>query len=826
MYWTLTFMPSTSGRRLTFGFLMGVLACFPGARGVAQDAKGQREASTRLLEFTTKLETVTSGFDGKTCWVAPRVGIVPGPRPVAVLTTQKLLLKGSDVFYDMNEFRSEDLGVTWSGPVEHTTLGRRKLPDGGEIIIADFTPTWHARTGKLLGTGPTIRYHKNAAGFELKISQDLAPARTAYSVYDAERRTWTPWEMVVMPELPKFFYATVGASQRVDLPNGEILLPFHFKSSGVGPYRSAVMRCSFDGRKLTYLEHGDELARPVEEGVVYNLPGSRQTGVFEPSLTRFRGRYYLTMRNDRTAYVATSEDGLHFGPVQRWRFDDEADLGSRNTQQHWVTHSEGLFLVYTRVGANNDHVFRHRAPIFIAQVDPVKLRVIRSTERILIPERGAGLGNTFGVTEVNEHETWVTSAEWMQGPKGIMKPGNEYGSDNSVYVARVLWPVPNRAVAALMPAQGAVTAAPIEQSDVFISREKGYYSYRVPSAVVSNAGTVLVFAEGRRNNEGDVGDIDILLRRSFDGGRTWRPVQRVWDEGMNGCGNITTVVDRTTGVIWLLAIHSPGNETEELLWAGRSKGDRTVWVMKSSDDGATWSKPVDITRSVKRPEWGYYATGPGTGIQLRSGRLVIPCNFRPRLPAGATHSEMKESTRSHVVYSDDHGATWAIGGVLEAKTNECQVAELPDGRLSINMRSFHGKNLRAVATSRDGGMSWSKPELHPELIEPICQASLQGYVYDDARQRSRLLFSNPASVRRENMTVRLSYDGGETWPYSQVLHPGPSAYSCLTVLSDNSIGCVYERRVNPEKGQTPYERITFARFTLDWLSGGADSLSR
>ena len=152
---------------------------------------------------------------------------------------------------------------------------------------------------------------------------------------------------------------------------------------------------------------------------------------------------FLTMRNDRTAYVAASDDGLHFGPVKRWRFDDGSDLGSTNTQQHWVTHSDGVLLSYTRKGANNDHVFRHRAPLFIAQVDPEKLQVIRSTEQILIPERGAGLGNAFGVTEVNANETWVTTAEWMQGPKGILMPGNQYGSDNRIYAARILWKKPN-----------------------------------------------------------------------------------------------------------------------------------------------------------------------------------------------------------------------------------------------------------------------------------------------------------------------------------------------------------------------------------------------
>lgn len=429
---------------LSFSCFVGTAPGRHGAGAGGDEANEESGASPRIMDYTVKLDTITSGFDGHTCWVAPRVGVVPGPRPSIVLTMQKLLLSGSDVFYAMNEMRSEDLGATWSGPVEHATLGRRNEPNGVEIVIGDFTPKWHGASGKLLGTGPTIRYKKNAAGADVKISQDEAPSRTAYSVYDPVRRTWTPWETIAMPDEPKFFYATVGASQRVDLPDGRILLPFHFKTSGVGPYRSAVMRCSFDGRKLTYLEHGDELARPVEVGVKYNLPGGRQTGVFEPSLTLYRGRYFLTMRNDRAAYVAVSPDGQHFGPVKRWRFDDGGDLGSQNTQQHWVTHSEGLFLVYTRTGANNDHVFRHRAPLFIAQVDPEKMHVIRRTERVLIPERGAGLGNTFGVTEVSGGETWVTTAEWMQGPKGISKPGNRYGADNSVYAARLIWKTPNR----------------------------------------------------------------------------------------------------------------------------------------------------------------------------------------------------------------------------------------------------------------------------------------------------------------------------------------------------------------------------------------------
>ncbi len=188
------------------------------------------------------------------------------------------------------------------------------------------------------------------------------------------------------------------------------------------------MRCTFDGTTLTSIENGDEPT--VEIG----------RGLYEPSLTRFQGKYYLTLRNDSAGYVAVGDDGLHFSQPQKWLWDDGTDLGNYNTQQHWVTHSDGLFLAYTRKGANNDHVFRHRAPLFIAQVDPRTMRVIRSTERILVPEHGARYGN-FRVTEVNAHETWVTECEWMQtwGPNFIIPPDNKYGANNKVYAARIIW---------------------------------------------------------------------------------------------------------------------------------------------------------------------------------------------------------------------------------------------------------------------------------------------------------------------------------------------------------------------------------------------------
>ncbi len=379
--------------------------------------------------YRIQLDKLSDGFDGKTCWVHPRAGAIPGATPSVVLTMQKLRLTGSDVFYALNEMRTDNLGQTWTGPVEHgATLGRRPESDGGEVGVCDFWPKWHAKTGTLLGIGHTVRY----------VGDHIPKERTretAYSIYDPNARTWTPWTTLAMPDRTTFHNAGAGCTQRVDLPNGDILLPIYFKSKEQKEYRTTVVRCGFDGAKLTYREHGDEVVVPIERGL------------YEPSLTRFGDRFYLTLRNDRAGYVTSSDDGLHFAPPRVWCWDDGTELGNYNTQQHWVTHSDGLFLVYTRTGAGNDHVFRHRAPLFIAQIDPERLQVLRKTERILVPERGARLGN-FGVTEVNEHETWVTVAEWMQtwGPNySDYTIPMKYGSNNAVFAARILWEKPNSA---------------------------------------------------------------------------------------------------------------------------------------------------------------------------------------------------------------------------------------------------------------------------------------------------------------------------------------------------------------------------------------------
>jgi hypothetical protein len=257
----------------------------------------------------------------------------------------------------------------------------------------------------------------------------VRPRHTVWSVYDSAAKTWTQWEKLAMPDDPRWGNAGAGSTQRVDLPDGDILLPIYAKEVAAKVYSSTVVRCRFDGRTLRYVEHGTELSVPIDRGL------------YEPSLAAFGGRFFLTLRNDQAAYVARSTDGLRYEAPRKWTFDDGADLGSYNTQAHWVTHQDGLFLTYTRRGANNDNMARarHRAPLFIAQVDPERLVVLRATERELVPNKGAQLGN-YAVVDVNERETWVTTSEGMA-------PGNpaQYGANARVYAARIIWGKPNAA---------------------------------------------------------------------------------------------------------------------------------------------------------------------------------------------------------------------------------------------------------------------------------------------------------------------------------------------------------------------------------------------
>ncbi|MAT15502.1 MAG: sialidase [Planctomyces sp.] len=363
---------------------------------------------------------VHSGFDGEYCWVHPRAGAIPGETPSVVMTMQKLWLKGSDVFKPLQEMRTDDLGETWQGPYP-TGFEHRDEGNGITVGVCDFTPTWHEKTQKLLGVGHTVRYENN------HVQKGRRRRETSYAVYDNENRTWSDWDVVEMPDMDnKFFSSGAGCAQRVDLPNGDILIPFYF-SDGINPHRKAsVMRCEFNGKTLKYLEHGSELDIPTHRGAL------------EPSLTFFRDEFFMTIRHgDGHGYVARSKDGLQFSEPQPWTWDDGTELSTGDTQQHWVSHQDGLYLVFTYKRDDNQHVFRQRAPLFMAEVDPETLSLKKDTLQTLVPERGARLGN-FQVVTVSPQESWVTVTEWMQ-PIGVEK----HGSDNSVYAVKIKWSTPN-----------------------------------------------------------------------------------------------------------------------------------------------------------------------------------------------------------------------------------------------------------------------------------------------------------------------------------------------------------------------------------------------
>jgi sialidase-1 len=267
------------------------------------------------------------------------------------------------------------------------------------------------------------------------------------------------------------------------------------------------------------------------------------------------------------------------------------------------------------------------------------------------------------------------------------------------------------------------------------------------------------------------------------------------------------VVDRETSTIWLFVIRTTGSDKEQAILDGRSRSLPRPWVLSSRDDGQTWSSPVDLTASLKRPDWTWYSLGPGIGIQTGDGRLVVPGNHA--VAGTGAH-------RSHLVFSADHGRTWQLGASAIDGTNESQVVELADRRLLHNMRNHPSRpegNYRAVATSADGGRTLSAVRFDRTLIEPPAQASLIS-IAGRRGGRRWLAFANPASPRRERMTVRISKDDGVTWAVARVVDEGPSAYSSLVEIGAD-LGLLFERGAS-----NPYEEMVFTRLTRDWLQGG------
>lgn len=423
---------------------VAILAALVGVAAVVSGClNGPPGAADAPLDYAIELMTVRGGFDAADgfIWTQAYVGGIHsgGAPPEIVVTMSQHFTRGVDDYGDLYEARSADGGETWTAPTRIPALRRTQTSPAAAYALSDLYLGWHEASGRLLGTGKLFIYDLTTTDEDKE-----AARRAAYTVLDPATDTWSPPRTLLFPERDHtgapLLNPNAGCTQRIDLPGGDILLPIYYvrapEHAGDDELNvSTVARVRFDGDSLRYVAHGSE----------HTLPQGRGFG--EPSVAFYEGRYYLTLRNDESAYVTSSDDGLHYAEPVRWTFDDGEWLGSYNTQTHWLAHSDGLFLVYTRRGADNDHIFRHRAPLFMARVDPERLVVLRETERVLIPERGARLGN-FGVTHLDAHTSLVSVAERMQDASAA------YGADNSVFVAKVRWSRPNRLFGSLGRADG------------------------------------------------------------------------------------------------------------------------------------------------------------------------------------------------------------------------------------------------------------------------------------------------------------------------------------------------------------------------------------
>jgi sialidase-1 len=370
-----------------------------------------------------------------------------------------------------------------------------------------------------------------------------------------------------------------------------------------------------------------------------------------------------------------------------------------------------------------------------------------------------------------------------------------------------------RVAVCAMATEVTLQAAPLfQQTDVFVSGQDGYFAYRIPAIETAPDGTLLAFAEGRKYKLGDPGskeqDIDLVLKRSTDQGATWSPMKIIEDPGEKwSAANPCTLVDRGTGLVWLFYLRSkPGRNTYT---ARPGTRDVEIFARTSGDNGASWSEPIDLTkatRDLSDPKWRVSVVGPGGGICTRDGRLAIPVwRFAP--------------WSDFAVFSTDHGRTWQRGDFVPGVVgDECQLIELADGRLLMDIRQHRGTH-RWRATSQDGGRTWSKP-FAGEAVSPVACAIEQFTLKSAGDDRDRILWTGPKGPGRSNLVVRVSYDEGKTFPRERPIAKGFSAYSDLTILKDKTVGVLWERG---EK--TGYQFITFTRFNREWLEPGNSATS-
>jgi len=370
---------------------------------------------------------------------------------------------------------------------------------------------------------------------------------------------------------------------------------------------------------------------------------------------------------------------------------------------------------------------------------------------------------------------------------------------------------------------GASAAPLLEKTDIFKEGDAGVTRYRIPGIVTTARGTVLAYCEARVNGAGDWGEIEVHLRRSTDGGKTWTEGVKIAHKGerMEGNPRKKTGGEHEQTVNNPVAIADRSGAVHFLYCVNYAR----CFYMRSDDDGVTFSAPVEITASFEafKPHcpWTVLATGPGHGIQIKSGRLVVPIWLA--YGKDGAHAPSVAGT----IYSDDSGTTWKAGDIPLPNEgdlmnpNETSAVELSNGSVMLNTRSGSKPSRRLVTISADGATGWTTPKFDDALWEPVCMASITNY----PAAPGTLLFANPHTLKldeagqpvpagrgkRENLSIKLSRDDGKTWPVHKTLEAGPSAYSDLTVLPDGTILCLYERD----------KQVAIARFNLEWLQSPA-----
>lgn len=366
-------------------------------------------------------------------------------------------------------------------------------------------------------------------------------------------------------------------------------------------------------------------------------------------------------------------------------------------------------------------------------------------------------------------------------------------------------------ISSLLIAGGSCFGAEAKTVSVFKAGQNGYHTYRIPVMLRAKNGDLLAFAEGRKNSAADHGDIDIVMKRSSDEGKTWGPLVLVQDEAGDPTakvwiGNPTPVVDQTDP-------KHPGR-----LWLAFTRSNAKMFVTTSDDNGKTWAKRRDISSEAVKPAWDWCAAGPVHGIQLErglhAGRIIIPCDH-----------QIKASGYwgVHLVYSDDHGTTWKLGAVDTRAAddplhpNECVAVELADGRVYVNAREHNGSDpaTRTIAYSSDGGQTFDAPfAAEPNITSPVVQNSLVRLTLAEPGDRqSVLVYCGPGhATERRDLTMRVSYDEGKTWKQTTVIHAGPAAYSDLVKLDDEHVGVLFEA------GRRLYGEVLFAKVGLKDLA--------